>query len=458
VRTVPAGLLSEAVGTLSEFGADALAQRVDGARNGPWKALRAFMTTPAPDADSWRSLMYSAGHPEARLVVSAGGRDGLDEEREVLLDGPGGPDRFAVEAAAGRIVLRANRIDEAARALVAAVATRAPVQPLGRRERFHLAEAKPSGVAGMIGRSKALLEVQARIRKLAAHDLPVLILGESGTGKELLARQLHEASERASHRWLAVNCAALPESLLMSDLFGHVRGSFTGADRDRVGVFESADGGTVFLDEIGELPWAAQGMLLRLLQEGELRRVGESRPRHVDFRLVSATHRDLSEMVAAEKFREDLYYRLRVASVEAPPLRERGEDVVLLAHHFLARFGADRNGIRFSEAALQAIRDDSWPGNVRALQHAIEGAIALAEGPLVTVEMLGLADRVITGRAAAVRGYHWKMEQYRRRLITAALADAKGNQARAARALGMSRQALSYLVRKLNYSPMTDLT
>ncbi len=458
VETVPVDLVASAVRVLSAAGAEALVQRVDGARVGPWRALRLFLATPDPDADAYRILMAAAGHPEARLAVhgSAGGFGSLDASGEVLLQGPGGGDRFAVDAAAGRLVLSAKGIDEPARALAAAVATRLSTSGRRRRGASELAEPRRAATTGMVGKSKALLDVQARIDKFAAHDLPVLILGESGTGKELLARQLHRSSTRASRPWLAVNCAALPDGLLLSDLFGHRRGAFTGADSDRVGVFESADGGTVFLDEIGELPWAAQGMLLRLLQEGEMRRVGESRTRRLDFRLVSATHKDLAGMVKAGEFRQDLYYRLRVAYVEAPPLREREGDVMLLAHHFLETSGALGQDLKFSDEARARIRNYSWPGNVRELKNAIDGAVALAEGPEISVEMLGLPEEPVEEAAPQQSGYHWKMEQYRRRLIGKALEESGGNQARAARALGISRQALSYLVRKLNYEPLTE--
>jgi len=458
VETVPVGLVAGTARVFSAAGAEALLQRVDGARLGPWRALRVFLATPDPDADAYRILMAAAGHPEARLAVhgSPGGFNALDAQGEILLQGPGGSDRFAIDAAAGRLVLSAKRIDEPARALAAAVATRLPATVRRRRGGSELAEPRRAATSGMVGKSKALLDVQARIEKYAAHDLPVLILGESGTGKELLARQLHRLSARASRPWFAVNCAALPDGLLLSDLFGHRRGAFTGADSDRVGVFESADGGTVFLDEIGELPWAAQGMLLRLLQEGEMRRVGESRTRRLDFRLVSATHKDLAAMVKAGEFRQDLYYRLRVAYVEAPPLREREEDVMLLAEHFLEASAAAGQDLNFSDEAHARIRNYSWPGNVRELKNAIDGAVALADGPEISVDMLGLPEEAVEETTPQQSGYHWKMEQYRRRLIGKALEESGGNQARAARALGISRQALSYLVRKLNYGPLTE--
>lgn len=456
VKTVPARLLAAAEATLSDVGAGELAQRVAAAWLGPWSALRAFLNATDLDSRTYRSLLSSAGCPEARIVVrdTQGGSGEAGEPLQVLLDGTGGPENFSAGGRGGRVVLSAEGIEEPVRALLTLIAQRAPVASRRRGDSSEVAEARRSAVSGMIGESRALLAAQTRIEKFAVNDLPVLILGESGTGKELLARQLHRSSARASQAWLAVNCAALSEGLLLSDLFGHLRGSFTGADRDRIGVFESADGGTVFLDEIGELPRAAQGMLLRLLQEGEIRRVGESHPRRLDFRLVSATHRDLSAMIEAGGFREDLYYRLCVANVEAPPLRDREGDVMLLAQHFLDEFGEGQQSLRFGDRAREKILDHSWPGNVRELRNAIEGAVALADGPEITVEMLGLDEK--RESAAEVTSYHRKLEKYRRDLIGKALAESGGNQAQAARSLGLSRQALSYLVRKLNYGPLTD--
>lgn len=420
---------------------------------GPWRALRSFLDVEEPAPGTFHSLLSSAGHPEARIALyESSDVGGEDEPTEVLLQGPGGSEQFSVGVPAGRLVLSSERIDEPARALLAVIAARAPASHRPRRA-LDLGEARNVTVGGMIGRSKVLLAAQERVEKLAVHDLPVLILGESGTGKEMLARQLHESSARASGPWMAVNCAALPEGLLLSDLFGHAKGSFTGADSERMGVFESGDGGTVFLDEIAELPKAAQGMLLRLLQEGEMRRIGESRTRRLDFRLVSATHRDLPAMVEAGEFREDLYYRIRAANVDAPALRDRGDDVMLLADHFLEAFSTDRERLRFSERARKEIREYRWPGNVRELRNAIESAVALAEHPVITARMLGLRKEPGHAPRAGSASYHRKLERYRRRLIRKALAEAGGNQARAARSLGLSRQALSYLVRKLNHDP-----
>ena len=292
----------------------------------------------------------------------------------------------------------------------------------------------------MLGESPSLRSALERLALLAPSDLAILILGETGTGKELAARRIHRLSPRANLPFLAVNCAALPEGLLLSDLFGHVRGSFTGADRDRAGIFEASRGGTVFLDEIGDLPLPAQGKLLRVLQEKEVRRLGESVPRNVDVRIVAATHQSLPEMVSQGEFRRDLFYRLKVGSVVLPPLRERGRDVLLLGEHFLVR-----EGYQLSSDARRQLRSYSWPGNVRELRNTLEVAKALADDYVIRPEHLELPD----SEFSAGTGYHEQVREFRRGLVREALKASGGNRAAAARSLGLSRQALSYLVRSL---------
>jgi transcriptional regulator with GAF, ATPase, and Fis domain len=269
----------------------------------------------------------------------------------------------------------------------------------------------------------------------------VLLCGETGTGKELAAKRLHAESERHDRPFVAVNCAALSESLLLSELFGHARGAFTGADRERAGVFESAHGGVVFLDEIGDLPSGAQGALLRVLQEGEVRRVGESRPRRVDVRVVAATHRRLEWLVERGTFREDLFYRLSVAVVRLPPLRERGHDVLLLARRFLATFAAH---LRFDRDAEQALLSCNWPGNVRELRSVVQVAAAMHDGDgWLRAHHLELPA---SPRSAS---YRVAIDAERRRLLGEALSAAGGRRAEAARRLGITPQAVSYLVRRL---------
>ena len=248
------------------------------------------------------------------------------------------------------------------------------------------------GDIGIIGHCAPMQDLFSKIRKVAPTDSNVLIQGESGTGKELVARALHNLSRRAKAPMISVNCAAIPETLIESELFGHEKGAFTGASAGRAGLVEAADGGTLFLDEIGELPLEAQARLLRVLQEGEIRRVGSVQSQKVDVRLIAATHRDLKTLAKTGQFREDLYYRLHVIALRLPPLRERGNDVVEIAKAFLARQGERMNSgeLHFSRDAEQAIRHYHWPGNVRELENAIERAAILSESPEIDADLLGI--------------------------------------------------------------------
>ena len=249
-----------------------------------------------------------------------------------------------------------------------------------------------NGEIGIIGSCLPMQDLYSKIRKVAPTDSNVLIQGESGTGKELVARALHNLSKRAKAPMISVNCAAIPESLIESELFGHEKGAFTGASAGRAGLVEAADGGTLFLDEIGELPLEAQARLLRVLQEGEIRRVGSVQSQKVDVRLIAATHRDLKSLAKIGQFREDLYYRLHVIALKLPALRERGADVNEIAHAFLARQSAraGRTDLRFGPDAEQAIRHYSWPGNVRELEDAVERAVILCESPEISADLLGI--------------------------------------------------------------------
>lgn len=249
-----------------------------------------------------------------------------------------------------------------------------------------------TGFVEMLGRCQSVASVSAQLEKVAPTDTNVLIDGESGTGKELVARKIHLLSSRADRQMISLNCAAIPDTLIESELFGHEKGAFSGATTDRVGLVEAADGSTLFLDEIGELPLDAQARLLRVLQEGEVRRVGSVETRRVSVRLIASTHRNLQALVNEGAFREDLYYRLNVVKLTLPPLRERGDDIVLLAEHFLA-CNAERHGksrLRFSEAAKRLIKSYSWPGNIRELENAIQRAVILCEGKTIGPEMLAV--------------------------------------------------------------------
>jgi DNA-binding NtrC family response regulator len=256
----------------------------------------------------------------------------------------------------------------------------------------------------LIVRGEAMQRVIALGRRAAASNIPVLVEGESGVGKELIARAIQGGSERRSKPFVTVNCGAIPENLIESILFGHEKGSFTGAVEKRIGKFQEADGGTLFLDEVGELPFGAQVKLLRALQEGEVDPVGAKRPVQVDFRLISATNRDMIQLVKDGKFREDLYYRLNVFPIWVPPLRERLNDVPELALHFLARFAAEEgrrvNGI--SRDALELLTRYSWPGNVRQLENAVFRAIILADGPELTVAEFPQIAAHVEGFEAAI--------------------------------------------------------
>jgi DNA-binding NtrC family response regulator len=247
-------------------------------------------------------------------------------------------------------------------------------------------------VFGIIGDCPAMQRVFEHIRKIAPTDSTVLILGESGTGKELVARALHEHSSRRDEPLIAVNCAAIPDSLIESELFGHEKGAFTGAVGSREGLVEAADGGTLFLDEIGELPLIAQARLLRVLQEGEIRRVGSAKPLKVDVRLIAATHRDLEQLVRDSDLRNDLYYRLRVVEIRLPPLRERGDDVLKLAEYMLEKAckKLNRPRLQFDDGARKTILRHHWPGNVREMENAIERAVILSEADVLTAELLAV--------------------------------------------------------------------
>jgi len=325
-----------------------------------------------------------------------------------------------------------------------------PAQPAGEDD-----GRSPAGEAwraAIVSRSSQMAELLAQARLIAASEASVLIRGQSGSGKELLAQAIHRASARSRGPFVAVNCGAIPENLLESELFGHVKGAFTGAMATRRGLFQAAQGGTVFLDEIGDMPPALQVKLLRVLQEREVRPVGASQPVAIDVRVLSATHRDLDAAMAAGEFREDLYYRLNVVSLYVPSLAERREDIPLLANHFLTRLaGKYRKRIRgFAPDALKTLATADWPGNVRQLHNVVEQVSALATTTLIPAALVQRALRVPT---MAVLSYAEARHRFEREYLVGLLKLTDGNVADAARLAERNRTELYRLLQKHELTP-----
>jgi DNA-binding NtrC family response regulator len=294
---------------------------------------------------------------------------------------------------------------------------------------------------GLIGESPAMQKVFSAVAKAAPTAATVLISGESGTGKELIARAIHYNSPRASAPFVPVNCAAIPETLLESELFGYMKGAFTGANETRAGFFQTADGGTIFLDEISATTTAAQVKLLRVLQEREVCMVGSTRPRKVDIRVLAATNKELEGLVKKDLFREDLYFRLNVLTISLPPLRERGHDVLLLIRHLATKFARElgRSEPHFSDEALQVLRDYHWPGNVRELENVIQRLVVMNDAALIEV-----ADLPSLMRFSALRGVglHRTLAEVETEHVRNVLASVNGNRTRAAQILGIDRKTL----------------
>ncbi|HJQ19802.1 MAG TPA: sigma-54 dependent transcriptional regulator [Gemmatimonadaceae bacterium] len=309
---------------------------------------------------------------------------------------------------------------------------------------------------GIVGKSAALAQAVAVARKVAKHPSTVLVTGASGTGKELFARLIHDAGPRASAPFVAINCGAIPEQLLESELFGHARGAFTGAVDSRSGLFEEANGGTLFLDEIGELPVPLQVKLLRALQEGEIRRVGDNTARPIDVRVVAATSRDLDDEVRAGRFRADLFYRVNVVRIQLPALHERREDIPDLVRHFISVFNTRLQlGIRgVTPPAMRLLMEYAWPGNVRELENVIERSMVLADGAHVDVEHLPAAIQSPGPLSAPSENddidlsVKRRTEALERDLIGKALQQTNGNRTRAARLLDLSHRALLYKIKE----------
>lgn len=312
------------------------------------------------------------------------------------------------------------------------------------------------GMENMIGNSPAMQKVYQVIDKVAPTDSTVLIRGKSGTGKELVAQALHHQSLRNGSNFVSINCAALPENLLESELFGHAKGAFTGAVSDKKGLFEEANGGTLFLDEIGDLSPQLQAKLLRVLQEGEFMRIGETVPRKCDVRIISATNQNLEELMTKKQFREDLFYRLNVVSITLPDLCQRKEDIPVLVRHFMEKFNKkhDKEVMSLSKEAMLSLTEAPWPGNVRELENAVERAIILSEGREITLEDLPPSIRIQYQKMpnmpdVVVMDYNQAVDEYKRKLISRALKEAGGVQAKAARKLGIGRSTLNEIIKRL---------
>ncbi len=318
---------------------------------------------------------------------------------------------------------------------------------------------KEYGLDNIISKNEKMLKIFDTIKKVAPYKSTILITGESGTGKELVARALHFNSNRAGNPFIAVNCGAIPENLLESELFGHAKGAFTDAIRMKKGLFEEADGGTLFLDEIGELPPQLQVKLLRVLQEGEIRRIGESKPIKVDVRIVAATVKDLAKEVSEGRFRDDLYYRLNVLHIHIPPLRERKEDIPQLVNHFIKKYSEsiNKNVTGIDSKALNALMNYKWYGNVRELENTIERAVVLADGDTIElghlpIEIQEYKEEVNISVTEELEDEDYSIKKATKilesNLIKKALKKAKGNHTQAAKILEISHRALLYKIKE----------
>ncbi len=351
------------------------------------------------------------------------------------------------------VTLTASPLEDGSGSFLGAVLVKRDETRLAVLER-RLAE--QTGAHGMVGDSNEIREVLSLLESLAQVETTVLILGESGTGKELAAQALHFLSPRKNGPFVKVNCAALPDDLLASELFGHVKGAFTGAISDRIGRFQQASGGTIFLDEIGDISARMQLSLLRVLQEKEFERVGESQPLKADLRIIAATNRDLREKVKAGEFREDLFYRLNVIPVRMPSLRERKADIPLLTHHFIREFALkfDKSGTDLSDDAMRALMEYAWPGNVRELRHAIEHAFVVTRDSTITISSLpGELRLLATGKeaddASADSGINAAT-------LSRALEQCSWNKAKAARLVGISRRTIYRKIKEFGLETDSD--
>lgn len=389
-----------------------------------------------PDADSVSEgfLLLEqilSAQPDTKVIVLTGQNDRTNALRAI---GLGAYDFFAKPFEPELLTLT---IDRAFR-----------LYELQQENRRLRAAQHPTALGGLLTRDAGMQRICRTIEKVANSDATVLLLGESGTGKEVLARGLHEASPRKNERFVAINCAAIPENLLESELFGYEKGAFTGAAKTTLGKIETAHGGTLMLDEIGDLPLALQAKLLRFLQERVIERLGGRHEIPVDVRIVCATHQDLKSHIKEGRFREDLFYRLAEIVVDIPPLRSRDGDAALLAHAFVHRFANDhkRGGMTLTEDAVRAIEAHNWPGNVRELENAVKRAVIMADGQQITREDIGLDHLEGTANFIDLRLVR---EEAERRAVATAVSRADGNMVRASEILGISRPTLYDLMHRL---------
>ncbi len=369
-----------------------------------------------------------AANPLAKIIIVSGNSE---RENALLAVSKGAHDIFPKPADLDELKVVLNRVFKRLRLEKESIEERA----LARRVSFDK----------IIGSSEPMKKIYSLMRKVAPADYPVLITGESGTGKELIANTIHNLSTRKKGPFTAINCAAIPDTLLESELFGHEKGAFTGATAQKKGRLESAQGGTLFLDEIGELAQELQVKILRFLQEKVIERVGGRQPIEVDSRIIAATHKDLGTEVKENRFREDLYFRLAVLKIELPPLRERGADVIELAEHLVGAFSEEmgRPPRKFSKPALEAMREHAWPGNVRELQNRVKRALVLADGPFIGPRELELEEPEAHDQPRTLKE---AKEQMEKDLIRRALEEHGGNITQAAKALGISRPTLYDLI------------
>lgn len=389
-----------------------------------------------PDADSVSEgfLLLEqilSAQPDTKVIVLTGQNDRANALRAI---GLGAYDFFAKPFEPELLTLT---IDRAFR-----------LYELQQENRRLQATQHPTALGGLLTRDAGMQRICRTIEKVASSNVTVLLLGESGTGKEVLARGLHEASPRKNERFVAINCAAIPENLLESELFGYEKGAFTGAAKTTLGKIETAHGGTLMLDEIGDLPLALQAKLLRFLQERVIERLGGRHEIPVDVRIVCATHQDLKSHIKEGRFREDLFYRLAEIIIDIPPLRSRDGDAALLAHAFVHRFANDhkRGSMTLTEDAVRAIEAHNWPGNVRELENAVKRAVIMADGQQITREDIGLDHLEGTANFIDLRLVR---EEAERRAVATAVSRADGNMVRASEILGISRPTLYDMMHRL---------